>query len=153
MPLPIATAFVDLPDSRLDTPNKLHRLIDLPAIATCAVIGGGGGWEQVAEYGQSREAFFRRFLALPNGIPNHDTFYRVFTRLNPDAFADRFGKWTALACEATGLAHVAVSGHALARDPHLHHRPGTRQSCSISSHSSCPHAKFAPVTTPLLTVW
>ena len=110
MPLPITTVFADLPDPRRDTPNKLHRLTDILTIATCAVIAGADGWEQAAEYGRSKEAFFRRFLALDNGIPSHDTFYRVFTRLDPDAFADRFGKWMASACEAAGLVHVAVDG-------------------------------------------
>ena len=58
-------------------------------------IAGADGWEEIAEYGRRKEAFFRRFLALPNGIPSHDTFYRVFARLDPDAFADRFGRWMA----------------------------------------------------------
>ena len=110
MPLPIATVFADLPDPRRDTPNKLHRLADILTIATCAVIAGADGWEQVAEYGRSKEAFFRRFLSLDNGIPSHDTFYRVFARLDPDAFADRFGRWMAAACQAAGLVHVAVDG-------------------------------------------
>ena len=92
--------------------------------ATGAVIAGADGWEQVAEYGRSKEAFFRRFLALPNGIPSHDTFYRVFTRLDPDAFADRFGKWMASACEAAGLVHVAVDGKSARRS-----RKGTFTGC------------------------
>jgi predicted transposase YbfD/YdcC len=110
MPLALTTVFADLPDPRIETANKLHPLTDILVIATCAVIAGADGWEEVAEYGRSKEAFFRRFLELPNGVPSHDTFERVFAKLDPDAFADRFGRWMAGLCESTGLVHVAVDG-------------------------------------------
>jgi predicted transposase YbfD/YdcC len=115
MPLALTTVFADLPDPRIETANKLHKLTDILVIATCAVIAGADGWEQVAEYGRSKEAFFRRFLELKNGIPSHDTFERVFAKLDPDAFADRFGRWMASACESTGLVHVAVDGKSARR--------------------------------------
>ena len=115
MPLPLTTVFADLPDPRRDTRNKVHLLTDILVIATCAVIAGAEGWEQIAEYGRTKEAFFRRFLALPNGIPSHDTFNRVFARLDPDVFADRFGRWMAGACEAAGLVHVAIDGKSARR--------------------------------------
>jgi predicted transposase YbfD/YdcC len=85
------------------------------AIATCAVIAGADGWDQVAAYGQSKEDFFGRFLALPNGIPSHDTFNRVFAKLDPDAFSDRFGRWAAEACAGAGLVHVAIDGKSARR--------------------------------------
>lgn len=110
MPLPLTTVFADLPDPRIETANKLHKLTDILVIATCAVIAGADGWEEIAEYGRTKEKFFRRFLELKNGVPSHDTFERVFAKLDPDAFADRFGRWMAQACEATGLVHVAVDG-------------------------------------------
>ena len=110
MPLALTTVFADLADPRIETANKLHQLTDILVIATCAVIAGADGWEEIAEYGRSKEEFFRRFLELPNGVPSHDTFERVFAKLDPDAFADRFGRWMAEACEATGLVHVAVDG-------------------------------------------
>ena len=117
MPLPLTTVLADLPDPRMETANKLHKLTDILVIATCAVIAGADGWEQVAEYGRSKEAFFRRCLELPNGVPSHDTFERVFARLDPDAFADRFGRWMAAACEGTGLVHVAIDGKSARRSP------------------------------------
>jgi predicted transposase YbfD/YdcC len=110
MPLSLTTVFADLPDPRIETANKLHKLTDILVIATCAVIAGADGWEEIAEYGKSKETFFRRFLELPNGIPSHDTFERVFAKLDPDAFADRFGRWMAGACESADLIHVAVDG-------------------------------------------
>jgi predicted transposase YbfD/YdcC len=110
MPLPIAAAFAALPDPRRDTANKLHALSDILSIATCAVIGGAQSWEAIAEYGRTKADFFRRFLALGNGIPSADTFERVFAKLAPDAFAQAFGRWMAAACQATGLTPVAIDG-------------------------------------------
>ncbi|QJX01200.1 ISAs1 family transposase [Frigoriglobus tundricola] len=117
MPLPLTTVFADLRDPRRDTRNKVHRLTDILTIATCAVIAGAEGWEQIAAYGQLKEGFFRQFLELPGGIPSPDTFERVFAKLDPDAFADRFGRWMASACETAGLVQVAIDGKSARRSP------------------------------------
>jgi predicted transposase YbfD/YdcC len=110
MPLPITTVFDALPDPRRETENKLHRLTDILTIATCAVICGADSWDAIAAYGDTKEAFFRRFLPLPHGIPSADTFARVFAKLAPDAFSQAFGRWMAAACEGTGLVPVAIDG-------------------------------------------
>jgi predicted transposase YbfD/YdcC len=113
--LPLTTVFDDLPDPRRETANKLHGLTDILTIATCAVIGGAESWEAIAEYGRTKEAFFRRFLPLDNGIPSPDTFERVFVKLAPGAFARAFGRWMAGACEATGLIPIAIDGKSARR--------------------------------------
>jgi predicted transposase YbfD/YdcC len=110
MPLALTTVFADLPDPRIETANKRHRLVDILVIATCAVIAGADTWEEIAEYGRTKEKFFRRSLELPNGIPSHDTFERVFAKLDPGAFADRFGRWMGGLCASAGLVHVAIDG-------------------------------------------
>lgn len=118
MALTRTRVFADLPDPRTETANKIHERTDILTIATCAVIAGAEGWEDIAEYGRSKEPFFRQFLELKSGIPSHDTFHRVFAKLDPDAFADRFARWMAEVGRATGLsrpdidgpAHVAVDG-------------------------------------------
>src|SRR5262249_13098868 len=112
MPLPIAAVFADPPDPRIDTANTLHALTDVLVIAVCAVIAGAETWEQIAARGRRQEAFLRRFLALPNGAPSHDTFYRVLAALDPDAFADRAGRWMAAARDGTGRTPAAVDGKA-----------------------------------------
>jgi len=109
-PLPLAAVFADLPDPRRETENKLHALTDILTIATCAVIGGAESWEGVAVFGRAKEAFFRRFLPLANGIPSPDTFERVFAKLDPAAFARAFGRWLAGAVEAAGLVPIAIDG-------------------------------------------
>src|SRR3954447_21335043 len=113
--LPITAVFDELPDPRRETDNKLHRLTDVLAIATCAVIGGAESWDAIAEYGRTKEPFLRRFLDLPNGIPSADTFARVFARLDPGAFSRAFGRWMAAACEAAGLVPIAIDGKSARR--------------------------------------
>jgi len=115
LPLPITAVFDELPDPRRETANKLHRLTDLLTIATCAVICGADSWEAIAEYGVTKEPFFRRFLPLPNGIPSADTFARVFAKLGPAAFSRAFGRWMAAACEGTGLVPIAIDGKSARR--------------------------------------
>ena len=75
-------------------PGKVeHRLIDILVIAVCAVIACAQSWEDIALYGRSKLAWLRQFLALPNGIPSHDTFRRVFMLIDPDAFEANFTAW------------------------------------------------------------
>jgi hypothetical protein len=71
--------FGDLEDPRVDW-TKLHMLMDILVIAICAVIAGADNWGDVEEFGNARLEWFKTFLELPNGIPSHDTFNRVFAR-------------------------------------------------------------------------
>jgi predicted transposase YbfD/YdcC len=114
MPLSIADAFADLRDPRLAR-NQRHEFLDLITIALCAVLCGANTWEQIAAFGVAKHDWFKRFLLLPNGIPSHDTFYRLFSAINPPAFADRFGRWMAAACERTGLKPIAIDGKSARR--------------------------------------
>lgn len=113
--LPLTAVFDELPDPRRETANKLHALTDILVIATCAVLGGAESWEAIAEYGRTKQAFFRRFLRLGNGVPSADTFERVFAKLSPDAFAQAFGRWMAGACEAAGRTPIAIDGKSARR--------------------------------------
>ena len=108
--LPLPDVFADLPDPRRETANKRHALTDILVVATCAVIGGAESWDAIAHFGRCKEAFFRRFLPLENGIPSPDTFDRVFAKLNPATFAAAFGRWLSGAMEAIGLAPIAIDG-------------------------------------------
>ena len=64
-----------------------------------------------------RESWLKTFLLLPNGIPSHDTFTRVFAALNPKRFGECVGQWMQAVCQATGLRHVAVDGKAVRSAP------------------------------------
>jgi predicted transposase YbfD/YdcC len=93
--------------------RRMHNLSDMIAIALCAVICGAESWEDVAEYGRQKEAWLRTFLRLPNGIPSHDTFNRVFRLLRPDHFQACFARWMESLVEATEGRIVAIDGKTL----------------------------------------
>jgi predicted transposase YbfD/YdcC len=88
----LSAHFATLPDPRIDR-CKHHKLIDIVTIAICAVISNADGWTDIAAYGRAKHAFLQQFLDLPNGIPSHDTFGRVFTHLDPRAFQSAFLAW------------------------------------------------------------
>src|SRR4051812_25388565 len=70
-----------------------HQLIDILVIAAIAVIACAESWEDIELYGRSKQAWLKTFLALPNGIPSHDTSRRVFMLIDPDAFEGCFARW------------------------------------------------------------
>lgn len=105
--------FEDMPDPRAR--NVIHKLHDILVIAVCAVICGADGWAEVAEFGRSKRAWFSTFLDLPGGVPSHDTFGRVFARLDPDAFERRFSNWAAALAGPPGGRLVAIDGKAIRR--------------------------------------
>jgi predicted transposase YbfD/YdcC len=70
-----------------------HRLLDILVIAVCAVLGEAESFEDIALYGRCKRDWLGRFLALPNGIPSHDTFRRVLMLVDPDAFERCFLGW------------------------------------------------------------
>jgi predicted transposase YbfD/YdcC len=94
-----------------------HRLLDILAIAVCAVLGEAETFEDIALYGRCKEAWLRGFLALPNGIPSHDTFRRVFTLIDPEAFERCFMGWVRAVFRAgeDGPRQVAVDGKTVRR--------------------------------------
>jgi predicted transposase YbfD/YdcC len=109
----ILRLFNDLPEPRRH--NTRHKLIDILTLALLAVICGADGWVGVVVYARSKEAWLRTFLELPSGIPSHDTFGRVFARLNPDAFEKVFMQWVASLVELSGGKLVAIDGKSLRR--------------------------------------
>lgn len=114
--LAIARYFADLPDPRVDRTKK-HLLGDILVIALCATVAGADSWEEVERFGRAKHGWLGRLLALPNGIPSHDTFYRVFARLDPRRFGECVAGWMAAVCQATGLRHVAIDGKAVRSAP------------------------------------
>jgi predicted transposase YbfD/YdcC len=84
--------FSKVSDPRIDR-TKEHKLIDMIAIAICAVICGAEGWTDIENFGNSKLDWLKTFLELPNGIPSHDTFGRVFARINAQEFQLAFYEW------------------------------------------------------------
>jgi predicted transposase YbfD/YdcC len=110
--LSLVDHFTDIKDPRREH-CKLHLLQDILTIALCAVICGADTWHQIELFGLAKQAWLSRFLQLPNGIPSHDTFRRVFCALKPGAFEDCFVSWMNAACSATGLQRIHIDGKTL----------------------------------------
>ncbi|WP_042892139.1 ISAs1 family transposase, partial [Anaplasma marginale] len=104
--------FKNLSDPRTGN-RKDHLLIDIVAISILAVISNADNWNAIETYGQAKEDWLRTFLELPNGIPSHDTFNRVFQRLNPEEFATSFTSWINLIVQKLGAEVIAIDGKTL----------------------------------------
>ena len=107
--VPIVSHFKDLPDPRIERAKK-HRLIDIIVIALGSIMVGGDGFQDMELFGKSKQAWLQQLLDLPNGIPSHDTFGRVFARLNPKHFHQCFLSWTQAVSKLTQGAVVSLDG-------------------------------------------
>ena len=127
--------FAGMPDYRVSR-RKKHHLVDILVIALCALISGADDFEEIEAYGRRKEAFLRTFLDLANGIPSHDTFTRVFRRMDTDAFGRCLYAWSAqlLAGVEEPLQAVSVDGKVLRGTA----RAGAKKSgiCIVSAWAS-----------------
>jgi predicted transposase YbfD/YdcC len=116
----LVEALEAVPDPRRQCKNLRHRLVDVLVIGLCAVLCGCDDFVEIEEFARSKEDFFRRFLELPNGIPSHDTFRRVFQTVCPLGLQRCLIAWlqgvrqTASAAAGEG-AVVAIDGKTLRR--------------------------------------
>jgi len=93
--------------------NKKHLLIDIIVMGICGVICGADGFVEIKTIADAKIDWFRTFLALPNGIPSHDTFNRVFGRINPHELQACFRSWVVAQFPHLPPGHVAVDGKEL----------------------------------------
>lgn len=108
----IADHFADIEDPRIER-TRQHKLIDIITIAICAVICGAEGWTDIETYGQAKYEWLKQFLELPNGIPSHDTFSRLFARLNPQQFQQCFLNWIKSINKIISGEVIALDGKSL----------------------------------------
>lgn len=106
--------FATLTDPRCpDAPNSRHQLMDMLIMAVCAVMCGADGWEDIEEYGTSQAEWCATCLDFPPGLPGHDTFRRVLSRLDPEELPQCFIAWPEALSEASGGEIVSIDGKTL----------------------------------------
>lgn len=88
--------------------NIRHKLEDIIIIGLCTVICGGEDFTDMEDFCEEREDFLRNFLELPHGIPDSDTFRRVFEKLDPAELSRCLNNW--IAAEREKRAVIAIDG-------------------------------------------
>lgn len=102
----------EIADPRIER-HKQHRLIDILVIAICAMICHAEGWEDIEEFGLAKQEWFETFLELPNGIPSHDTFRRVFILLDSTELRASFLSWISATVGSSNGQLVNIDGKKL----------------------------------------
>jgi len=105
----LLSEFSDLPDPRSER-NQDHPLFSIVMIAICGTICGADNWVEIESYGNAKREWLETMIPLPNGIPSHDTFGRVFRLLDPEAVQSRFLKWVQRVSQLTEGELVALDG-------------------------------------------
>lgn len=105
----LKTIFGQIPDFRRSH-KQLYDLESILLIGIISVICGADSWNEMENYAQSKEEFLRTFLDLPNGIPSHDTFNRVFSNIDSAQFESCFIKWVNTLAQLQPKEVVAIDG-------------------------------------------
>jgi hypothetical protein len=101
--------FGKLKDPRIERTKK-HQLTDILVIAILAIIAGAQGWEDMENYGISKKTWLEEFLELPNGIPDDDTFRRVFQFIEPEVLNRCFFGWVETLVNSMGGEVIPIDG-------------------------------------------
>lgn len=122
-PTSLLEHFADLTDPRVERTRR-HKLVDIIVITICAVIAGAESWDDIELFGEAKHEWLQSFLELPNGIPSHDTFNRVFAALDPQAFHERFTAWMHDLVAHLPAQVIAIDGKTLrGSGDRFHERP------------------------------
>ena len=105
--------FETIQDPRANNHNRRHELMDIFVITILASICGANGWNEIYDFAVAKKAWLETFLSLPNGIPSHDTFRRVFSLIDPEAFEQAFLNWIASLPIDLAKSIIAIDGKSL----------------------------------------
>ncbi len=136
----ISEHFANLKDPRIDR-TKDHPLINVLVIALCGIICGADDWVEIEAFGKAKREWLSKHLDLSKGIPSHDTFGRVFARLDPERFQEGFLSWMQAVSTLTGGQVIALDGKQLrgSSDGHL----GKRAITMVSAYATQNHLVLA----------
>lgn len=113
-PRTLVECFQNIEDPRMER-TRDHKLIDILVIGLCTMLTVGENFTDMEDFGRAKHDWLKKFLELPNGIPSHDTFNRVFSAVSPDHFLDCFITWIKGVCPTLGDDVIAIDGKALRR--------------------------------------
>ena len=122
----VFTHFEDLTDPRTGNARR-HNLLEMIVIALCAAICGAESWVDVERFGKSKQRWLLSFLRLENGVPSHDTFGRVFARLDTEEFFVCLQGWI-------GSLQLSLQGQGVAIDGKTLRRSFDRASSKSALH-------------------
>lgn len=105
-------AFSDLEDPRVERTKK-HLLLDIVGLSLFSVLAGATSWTEMEDFCRLHEEWLKQYFVLPNGIPSHDTFSRLFSALAPDAFQECFLSWMRAVVNLLPEDVVAIDGKTL----------------------------------------
>lgn len=105
----VSTHFSDSSDPRSGE-NISHSLLNIITITICAVICGADNWVDIEQFGKAKQSWLDTFLDMPHGVPSQDTLGRIFRRIDPEAFQQRFQEWTQTSSELMGGEVIAIDG-------------------------------------------
>jgi predicted transposase YbfD/YdcC len=116
-PLPPAVSFAfevfaDVEDPRIAR-TRLHPLMNVLVMALCGALAGANGWDELADFAESRLGWFKTVLDVPHGTPSADTFRRVFEVLDPRQLEAAMQGWIAKVSESFADQVVAIDGKSL----------------------------------------
>jgi len=131
-------------DPRVDR-TKRHPLVCVLFIGICAVLCGAESWEQMEDFGNERKEWLEQYVALPHGIPSHDTFGRVFAQIDPKAFQESFLSWVKLVNLKKPGQIISIDGKTLRRSHD--HRNGKEALHLVSAWASANHLVLGQVKT------
>jgi predicted transposase YbfD/YdcC len=120
--------FTELTDPRVDR-TKDHLMEDIIFITIAAVICGAETWNDIEQYGKSKQLWLSQYLRLPNGIPSHDTFNRFFSALDPEAFEGAFLSWIKDISSLTEGEIISIDGKTICGS----RSPGSKRAVHIVS--------------------
>jgi hypothetical protein len=142
---PLINFFRHIKDPGIER-NKVYPLIEVIVISLLAVMAFAKGWEHIELYGKTKKVWLKRFLPLENGIPKHDVYRRVFSRLKSEAVASCFmTRVRDITREVADVTSDAIGGKTVLGS--FNTRQGNNASHLVSAWATENRLVFVPVKT------
>jgi len=104
---------IGIRDPRRNSGNFKYKLIDVLVIIILAVISGSEGWDEIYEYGESKEEWLREYLELKRGIPKPDVYRRVLAAIKPEKLEEVYREWVGGYVRSCCQKQIGIDGETL----------------------------------------